>query len=92
MQPELLTLYKENLISHLREQLGRWRGPDGSLAGSDTYDGDLLQAVEQFQRASRLTVDGVAGIETQVALDAALATPDSPLLEQRAAPTPTRGS
>jgi len=80
------------LVRHLREQLGRWRGPDGSLAGSDTYDGDLLQAVEQFQRASRLTVDGVAGIETQVALDAALATPDSPLLEQRAAPTPTRGS
>jgi peptidoglycan hydrolase-like protein with peptidoglycan-binding domain len=44
-----------------------------------------------FQRANRLTVDGVAGIETQVALDAALATPDSPLLEPRATPTPTRG-
>jgi peptidoglycan hydrolase-like protein with peptidoglycan-binding domain len=48
--------------------------------------------VEQFQRASRLTVDGIAGIETQVALDAALATPDTPLLEQHTAPTATRGS
>jgi general secretion pathway protein A len=79
------------LVRHLREQLGRWRGPDSSLAGSDAYDGDLLQAVEQFQRASRLTVDGVAGIETQVALDAALAAPDSPLLEPHAAPLPARG-
>ena len=79
------------LVRHLREQLVRWRGPDGSLAGSDAYDGDLMQAVEQFQRASRLTVDGVAGIETQVALDAALAAPDSPLLEPHAAPLPARG-
>ncbi len=40
----------------------------------------LTQLVEQFQRANRLAVDGIAGIETQVALDAALAAPDSPLL------------
>jgi len=79
------------LVRHLREQLGRWR-TDGGLGGGDAYDGDLTQAVEQFQRAKRLTVDGVAGIETQVALDAALATPDSPLLDPRAAPTSTRGS
>ncbi|MFI4895003.1 MAG: AAA family ATPase [Steroidobacterales bacterium] len=81
------------LVRHLREQLGRWRGgTDAGLASSDAYDGDLMQLVEQFQRAKRLTVDGVAGIETQVALDAALATPDSPLLEPHAAPAPTRGS
>ena len=81
------------LVRHLREQLGRWRGgTDAGLASSDAYDGDLMQLVEQFQRANRLTVDGVAGIETQVALDAALATPDSPLLEPHAAPAPTRGS
>jgi general secretion pathway protein A len=79
------------LVRHLREQLGRWRGTDGSLASGDAFDGDLMQLVEQFQRANRLTVDGVAGIETQVALDAALATPDSPLLQPRATPTPTRG-
>ncbi len=79
------------LVRHLREQLGRWR-TDVGLGGGDAYDGDLTQAVEQFQRANRLTVDGVAGIETQVALDAALATPDSPLLDPRAAPNSTRGS
>jgi general secretion pathway protein A len=80
------------LVRHLRDELVRWRGPEGSLASGDTYDSDLMQAVEQFQRASRLTVDGVAGIETQVALDAALAAPDSPLLETRAATTASRGS
>jgi general secretion pathway protein A len=67
------------LVRRLREQLERWRGTDPG-AVSDQFDGDLMQLVEQFQRASRLTVDGVAGIETQVALDAALAPPDSPLL------------
>ncbi len=70
-------------VRRLREQLERWRGTDANAA-SDQFDADLMQLVEQFQRASRLTVDGVAGIETQVALDAALAPPDSPLL--------TRGS
>jgi peptidoglycan hydrolase-like protein with peptidoglycan-binding domain len=50
-----------------------------------------MQLVEQFQRANRLTVDGVAGIETQVALDAALAGPDSPRLETRVATASTRG-
>jgi general secretion pathway protein A len=80
------------LVRHLREQLGRWRGTDSSDAASDAFDGDLMQLVEQFQRANRLTVDGVAGIETQVALDAALATPDSPLLDPHTATTATRGS
>jgi general secretion pathway protein A len=70
------------LVRHLREQLDRWRGTGAQQPASDLFDGDLMQLVEQFQRANRLTVDGVAGIETQVALDAALATPDSPLLER----------
>jgi general secretion pathway protein A len=85
------------LVRRLREQLGRWRGdeadrPAASGTNSDAFDGDLAQLVEQFQRANRLTVDGVAGIETQVALDAALASPDTPLLGPRTAPPPTRGS
>ena len=80
------------LVRQLREQLGRWRGAESNPANSDAFDGDLMQLVEQFQRANRLTVDGIAGIETQVALDAALAGPDSPRLESRAATASTRGS
>jgi len=79
------------LVRHLREQLGRWR-TDSGLGNGDAYDGNLTEAVEQFQRANRLTVDGVAGIETQVALDAALAAPDSPLLDPHTTPPSTRGS
>jgi general secretion pathway protein A len=67
----------------LREQLNRWSGAGGNASTSDVYDGSLVQLVEQFQRANRLTVDGIAGIETQVALDAVLAAPDSPLLQPR---------
>ncbi|HEY1725247.1 MAG TPA: AAA family ATPase [Steroidobacteraceae bacterium] len=81
-------------VRQLREQLTRWSGDASSGASSnEEYDGSLVQLVEQFQRASRLTVDGIAGIETQVALDAALAPPDSPLLQRQAArPPSTRGS
>jgi general secretion pathway protein A len=50
------------------------RGP------SDVYDASLMSLVRQFQRNHRLTVDGIAGIETQVALAGALAGPGSPLL------------
>ena len=72
-------------VRRLREQLNRWSGASSNASTSDEYDGSLVQLVEQFQRANRLTVDGIAGIETQVALDAVLATPDSPLLQPRAA-------
>jgi len=69
----------------LREQLNRWSGAGDNASTSDAYDGSLVQLVEQFQRANRLSVDGIAGIETQVALDAVLAAPDSPLLQPRSA-------
>ena len=87
-------------VRRLREQLERWRGLPLQAAGTarfDQYDAGLVQLVEQFQHANRLTVDGIAGIETQVALDAALAAPGSPLLEARVQPrvslrAATRGS
>jgi general secretion pathway protein A len=81
-------------VRRLRLQLERWHGPGGADGGGgDVYDADLVRLVEQFQHANRLAVDGIAGIETQVALDAALAAPGSPLLETRAtAPRATRGS
>jgi general secretion pathway protein A len=72
-------------VRALREQLNRWSGAGSGVSTSDDYDASLVQLVEQFQRANRLAVDGIAGIETQVALDAVLATPDSPLLQPRSA-------
>ena len=73
------------LVRRLREQLNRWSGAGSNASNSDEFDGSLVKLVEQFQRANRLAVDGIAGIETQVALDAVLAGPDSPLLQPRAA-------
>jgi general secretion pathway protein A len=72
-------------VRQLREQLNRWSGAGSNASTSDAYDGSLVQLVEQFQRANRLAVDGIAGIETQIALDAVLAGPDSPLLQPRSA-------
>ena len=71
------------LVRQLRAQLDHWNGTSGAAVANDDYDASLVQLVEDFQRASRLQVDGIAGIETQVALDAALANPDSPLLQVR---------
>jgi general secretion pathway protein A len=78
-------------VRRLREQLNRWEGKDGATPASEDYDEELMQQVEQFQRANRLAVDGIAGVETQVALDSAIATPDSPLLGPPAAAAATRG-
>ena len=80
-------------VRRLREQLERWRNSPTDSGSSDVYDGSLMQLVEQFQHANRLVVDGIAGIETQVALDAALAAPGSPVLQaQTTAPGALRGS
>ena len=46
----------------------------------DVYDQELAIAVQNFQREHRLNVDGIAGMQTQVVLDTALAEPGSPLL------------
>jgi len=82
-----------SLVRQLRAQLNHWSGTTVTGASDDEYDASLVQLVEQFQRAARLQVDGIAGIETQVALDSALATPDSPLLQSRSAQqASTRGS
>ncbi|MFT3906904.1 MAG: AAA family ATPase [Steroidobacteraceae bacterium] len=73
-------------VRHLREQLIRWQHGTTTESvvskgsGSDLFDKDLAQMVEAFQRASRLSVDGVAGVETQLALDSALAMPGTPRL------------
>ena len=67
-------------VQQLREQLDRWSGTAAAPAPSAQFDQDLVHEVESFQRAHHLVVDGIAGIETQMLLDAALPAPGSPLL------------
>jgi general secretion pathway protein A len=67
-------------IRQLRQQLARLTGKPAPANSSDVYDGELSQLVRDFQRAHRLNVDGVAGVQTLVVLNSALAKPDSPQL------------
>jgi general secretion pathway protein A len=67
-------------VRWLRESLQRLRGVHGPSPASDVFDADLTAQVREFQRQHQLTVDGIAGVETQIALASAVAAPGAPLL------------
>jgi general secretion pathway protein A len=71
-------------VRWLRRSLNALHGAPSAPQSDDIYDQDLAIAVQNFQREHRLNVDGVAGLQTQVVLDTALAEPGSPLLMQAA--------
>jgi murein L,D-transpeptidase YcbB/YkuD len=47
---------------------------------SDVFDAQLTGLVRDFQRAHQLSVDGIAGRETQIALAGAVGGPEAPIL------------
>jgi general secretion pathway protein A len=67
-------------VRWLRRSLNALQGGASDPEHGDVYDEQLAIAVQNFQREHRLNVDGVAGVQTQVVLDTALAEPGSPLL------------
>jgi general secretion pathway protein A len=67
-------------VRQLRIRLSQWAGLAPESAPSDVFDASLQLLVQQFQRRSSLTADGIAGTQTQALLDAALASTDTPLL------------
>jgi general secretion pathway protein A len=67
-------------VRWLRRSLNALRGGASDPEHADVYDQELAIAVQNFQREHRLNVDGIAGVQTQVVLDTALADPGSPLL------------
>ena len=69
-------------VRWLRRSLNALRGAATDPEHSDVYDEELAIEVQNFQREHRLNVDGIAGLQTQVVLDTALAEPGSPLLLQ----------
>jgi general secretion pathway protein A len=72
-------------VRWLRRSLNALRGGASDPEHADVYDEELAIAVQNFQREHRLNVDGIAGLQTQVVLDTALAEPGSPLLLTSAA-------
>jgi general secretion pathway protein A len=67
-------------VRWLRDSLRQVNGLPSELPASDRFDAALATLVEDFQRRNRLAVDGVAGVQTQVALDAALNDSATPFL------------
>ena len=65
----------------LRDSLRRVNGlPAEEVPATIASMPALVTLVEDFQRKNRLAVDGIAGVQTQVALDAALNDAATPFL------------
>ncbi|MFC4310498.1 AAA family ATPase [Steroidobacter flavus] len=71
-------------VRWLRTKLNTVAGKPESEPASDYYDEDLVKMVEDFQRQYRLNVDGIAGVQTQIVLDAIGNTPGTPVLVSQA--------
>jgi peptidoglycan hydrolase-like protein with peptidoglycan-binding domain len=67
-------------VRWLRETLGKLGGQTLSSAAPTIYDSELEQRVRAYQRAHQLTVDGIVGARTQIAMLAELDLPNTPSL------------
>jgi len=67
-------------VRSLAELLQQARGGYSRDPLGDQYTGELQLAVRAFQQRHRLVVDGIAGVRTQMVLDAVADTRDVPLL------------
>jgi general secretion pathway protein A len=67
-------------VRWLRQSLQRLNGVQSDAPVSDVFDDELVGEVREFQRLHQLSVDGIAGVQTQIALASAVAGADSPLL------------
>ena len=67
-------------VRWLRSSLQHLQGIDSAAPVSDVFDADLTAQVREFQRLHQLSVDGIAGVQTQIALAGAVAQPGTPLL------------
>jgi general secretion pathway protein A len=75
-----------NEVRWLRQSLQRASGAAPDYEASDVFDAKLSELVKDFQKRNQLTVDGIAGVQTQIVLASAVAGPDSPKLR-----SPTEG-
>lgn len=67
-------------VRWLRDTLGKIGGQPLASASPTIYDGELEQHVRAYQRSHQLTVDGIVGARTQIAMLAELDLPDTPSL------------
>ena len=67
-------------VRWLRDTLAKLAGEPAPTDASTLYDDALEQRVRAYQRAHQLTVDGIVGARTQIAMLAELDLPDTPAL------------
>jgi general secretion pathway protein A len=67
-------------VRWLRQSLQHLKGAPPDARASDLFDAQLGAQVRDFQREHQLSVDGIAGVQTQIALASAVAGPGVPLL------------
>ena len=66
----------------LRESLAKIYGEPTPVVPSDYYDSALVERVRAYQREHRLTVDGIVGTQTQIAINTQLGVSGTPLLAE----------
>jgi general secretion pathway protein A len=67
-------------VRWLRTTLAKLAGETAAAESSTLYDDALEQRVRAYQRSHQLTVDGIVGARTQIAMLAELGLPDTPSL------------
>jgi general secretion pathway protein A len=67
-------------VRWLRQALRQLSGEPNAMPASDVFDAELSRQVMEFQRRNQLSVDGIAGVQTQIVLASAVSGPDTPLL------------
>jgi len=67
-------------VRWLRQSLQKLHGAAPDAQASDLFDAQLAAQVRDFQRAHQLSVDGIAGVQTQIALASAVAGAGVPVL------------
>ena len=72
-------------VRWLRDALASLEGTAVRAERPDVFDAELERLVQDFQRSRRLTVDGIAGVQTQLVLDSAVGSAGSPTLSGAAA-------
>jgi general secretion pathway protein A len=74
---------KSSEVRWLRSSLARWAQRAAPSKNATLYDDDLTMQVAAFQREHHLNADGIAGLQTQVALDAVAHVDNSPTLSMQ---------
>jgi general secretion pathway protein A len=83
LQHEMSIGMRGNEVRWLRKSLDQVAGHAERVNVSDVYDRELAERVGEFQRQHRLSVDGIAGLQTQIVLDNLIDASSTPRLISR---------